>query len=269
MKKFSARNLFKILFVTAIFGLLVFLNPASFFSPLGTFFGKMTHPFEKITYSVSRKIDSFGEFIFSIGQLKDENRRLVGENQELIAENARLHDIERENVFLREQVDLLPREKFDFEPSFVISQDPQGLGNFIEIDKGTDDGLKEGMAVVVSKGIMIGRLEKVSAGSSSVMLLTNPKSAINAIVAQSGAKALAKGEYGLGIMADSILQTDSVSTGNEVVTSGIGGEIPKGLLIGTVQQVRPSPDHLFRQAVVSSPVDVSKLEMVFVVRSVK
>lgn len=269
MKKFSSRNLFKVLVAVAFFLMLVFWNPYKIFNPFRIFFSKLAYPFESLSYSFSRKVDIWSDFVFSIGRMRTENEKLLKEKQELLAENSRLHDVERENVFLREQVGLLPQEKYELQAATIISQDPQGIGKFIEIDKGLKDGLKEGMAVIVSKGIMIGRLEKVSSGQSMVALNTNPKSAINALVAQSGAKALVRGEYGLGMFADSILQTDSVSIGDEIVTSGMGGEIPKGLLLGIVQEVRPSSDHLFRQAAISSPVEISKLEAVFVIKNEK
>ena len=82
---------------------------------------------------------------------------------------------------------------------------------------------------------------------------------------QTGAKGVIKGEYGLGLIFDMILQTDSIQSGDEIVTSGIGGQLPRGLLVGTVQNVHASDDHLFQQATVVSPLQISKLQFVFVV----
>ncbi len=266
MKGFSSRKLFRILMVTVIFGLLVFFNPQNFFNPFREVFGKIAYPFQIFSYSVSYKFSETKDFFVSIGQLKDENRRMIRENQDLLSENARLRDMERENVFLREQVGLIPREKFELEATTVISQDMQGSGNWIEINKGSDQGVRENMAVIVSKGILVGKVQQVFSDRSRVMLLSNSKSAIGIVISQSGAKGIVKGEYGLGMIADSILQADSVSVGNEVVTTGSGGDIPRGLLVGTVQQVRPSNDHLFQQAIISAPTDVSKLETVFIIK---
>ena len=68
---------------------------------------------------------------------------------------------------------------------------------------------------------------------------------------------------------DMILQTDSIQPGDEVVTSGIGGNMPRGLFVGTIQEVHQSDDHLFQQAVVSTPIHVAKLQTVFVVTEKK
>lgn len=269
MKNFSSRKLFKVLLVVAAFALLAYFNPKNFFDPFRFFLEKASYPFKKISYSFSQKSRAWTEFVFLIGSIKNENTNLRKENLELSSENARLHDIERENGFLREQLEILPRGRFDLQPAWIISQDPQGLGGNLEIDKGSDQGIREGMPVIVSKGIIIGKIEKVFTDKSVVMLLTNPKSVLNVSIAQSGAKGLVRGEYGLGIVVDSILQTESVSVGNEVVTSGSSSEMPKGLLVGYVQDIRPSPDHLFNQAVAESPVKVSVLEAVFVIKGEK
>jgi rod shape-determining protein MreC len=180
-----------------------------------------------------------------------------------------VNDIKNENAFLREQLNLLPRDQYNLVSAFVVSQDPNETGNWLEIDKGSNDGITVGMPVIVSKGILIGRVQQVNSGSSQISLLTNPKSTINIMDVASGAKGVAKGEYGLGIIFDMVLQTDSINVGDSVVTSGVGSEIPRGLYIGTIQEIHQSDDHLFQQAVLTAPLQVSKLQMVFVIKNSK
>jgi rod shape-determining protein MreC len=66
-----------------------------------------------------------------------------------------------------------------------------------------------------------------------------------------------------------ILQTDTIKIGDNIVTSGVGGGIPRGLYVGTVQEVHDSDDHLFQQAVIVSPLQVSKLQIVFIIKKDK
>jgi rod shape-determining protein MreC len=269
MQRFSSIKLFKVFFVTAFFLLLIFLNPYKLFNPFRYIANAVFLPFQKVSYSVSAGIEGGRDFLGSIGQLKNENEKLIKKNQELLVENAMLGDMQNENVILREQLNLLPRDKYDLAAATVVSQDPSGMGNWLEIDKGKNDGIVNGMPVIVSKGIMIGKIQDVSEGSSKIMLMTNSKSTINIMTAQNSTKGVAKGEYGLGIIFDMILQTDSVAVGDDVVTSGIGGEIPRGLYVGSVQEIHASDDHLFQQAVIAAPVQVSKLQVVFVVKKNK
>ncbi len=264
MQKLTSTKLFKVGLVAIFFSVLVFLNPAGFFNPIRNIFLNILTPFQKITYTVSASIEGVGEFVSSVGQLKEENRKLHSENELLLVQRAMLNDMKNENDDLRNQLNLLPRNQFNLLSANVVGQDPNGMGNWIEIDKGSEDGLKEGMPVIVSKGILVGRLSELAPKNSKVVLLTNPKSVVNVSTTQTGAKGVAKGEYGLSIIFDMILQTDSIQGGNEVVTSGIGGGMPRGLYVGTVQNVHASDDNLFQQATIMSPIQTSKLQFVFV-----
>ncbi|MDD5397211.1 MAG: rod shape-determining protein MreC, partial [Candidatus Moranbacteria bacterium] len=243
--------------------------PVGLFDSLRGPVGLLFLPFQKVFYSVSAVADGTGEFLGSIGQLKNDNKKLLSENQALLARSAMLQDVESENVILRSQLNLLPRDHWNLVAASVVSQDPQGMGNWLEIDRGSDDGIAVGMSVVVSNSILVGRVQQVNAKTAQVLLLTNSKSTINASTSDGGTKGIIRGEYGLGIIFDMILQTDSIKTGDDVVTSGVGGEIPKGLYVGTVQEVHDSDDHLFQQAVVTSPLQVSKLQVVFVIKDAK
>lgn len=248
---------------------MVFLNPERIFNPIRSGFVSVMLPFQKLFYSLSIGFEGTKEFVGSIGQLKRENEILFKENQKLVADNAMLNDTKNENAMLREQLDLLPRDRYGLVASFVVSRDPNGTGNWLEIDKGSDDGIRQGMPVIISNGILIGRVQRVEAKISEVILLTNPKSTINATTTENGAKGVVKGEYGLGIILDMILQTDSIKSGDSVVTSGIGSEIPRGLYIGVVQDINSSDDHLFQQATITAPLQTSKLQMVFIIKEIK
>ncbi len=264
MQRFSSTKLFKVGLLAILFSLLIFLNPVGFFSPIRNIFLEVLTPFQKVTYTLSAAIEGVGEFVSFVGQLKEENRKLRSENELLLGQRAMLDDMKNENNDLRNQLNLLPRNQFNLLSANVVGQDPNGMGNWVEIDKGSEDGLKEGMPVIVSKGILVGRLSEITPKNSKVVLLTNPKSVVNVSTTQTGAKGVAKGEYGLSIIFDMILQTDSIQGGNEVVTSGVGGGMPRGLYVGTVQNVHASDDNLFQQATIISPVQTSKLQFVFV-----
>jgi rod shape-determining protein MreC len=269
MPKFASTKLFQITAIALLFIGLIFLNPDSILNPMRSLFLSALNPFQKFSYSMSVGLENTKEFISSIGQLKNENEKLRKENQSLLSENAMLGDMKNENAALREQLNLLPRDKYVLTPAFLISQDPNGTGNWLEIDKGSKDGIAVGMPVIVSRGIFIGKIQEVGINSSKVILLTNPKSKINVTTLENGAKGIVSGEYGLGIIFDMVLQTDTINVGDSVITSGIGGEIPRGLYVGTVQEVHQSEDHLFQQAVLTAPLQVSKLQMVFVIKEYK
>jgi rod shape-determining protein MreC len=266
MNKFFSLKLFKIILITIVFGLLIFLNPYYIFNPIRSVIFVVASPFEKIAYSLSTKISGIGNFLSSIGQLSAENEKLLKDNQILSIENVKLQNVENENNQLREQLGMLPKNKFELVPASVIGVDTKGIGSWIEIDKGSKDGLSEGMAVIVSKGILIGKVQAVGISTAQIQLITNPKSTINVMTSKNGSMGIVKGEYGLGMILDMVLQSDQLNVGDSLVTSGIGGNLPKGLYVGTLQEVHPSDDHLFQQATVVSPAQISKLQFVFVIK---
>lgn len=269
MQRYFSTKLFKVLLTASFLAAVIFANPYNFFAPLRFVTTAIILPFQKVFHIFSFGFANTADFLGSIGQLKNENEKLIKEKQELMARNAMLMDSENENKILREQVGLLPRNKYELIASNVVSQDPHGMGNWIEIDKGSNDGIAEGMSVIISNGILLGRVQEVTSSNAKIILLTNSRSTVNSTTANDGAKGIVRGEYGLGVVLDMVLQTDSIKVGDEVLTSGIGGEFPRGLFIGVIQEVHNSDDSLFQQAVISSPVQASKLQIVFVIKNEK
>ncbi|HPN96910.1 MAG TPA: rod shape-determining protein MreC [Candidatus Moranbacteria bacterium] len=247
----------------------VFLNPKGLFNPVRGFFWTVAYPFSKVSYILGEKMGETGDFLKSISDLKRENERLFKENINLVSEISKLKEEEKENEKLREQLGLIPKEKYALESSLVIGQDPQKLGSWIMIDKGSFQGIAADMPVIVSDGILIGKIEEVYLHSAKVALLTASSSSINALDVETSAKGIIRGEYGLGIILDMVAQNDALNKGDTVVTSGLGSNVPKGLYIGAVEEIKSSPDRLFQQALVIPRVKYSKLDMVFVIKNTK
>lgn len=262
---FSSRSA-KVVAIVAVSGLLVFLNPYQVFNPAHRILNVAIYPFQKFFYQLSSSAEGAKEFVVSIGSLKKENAELFEQNQKLLAKSALLESAEEENKMLREQLKLLPREKFNLEGAFVTSRDPHGLGSWIEIDKGENFGLESGMPVIVSNGILIGKIGAVYSGSAQVILISNSQSLVNAVDLQTGAKGIVRGEYQLGSVLDMVLQADTLNVGDEIITSGSSENFPKGLLIGKVEKVGMSEDGLFQQALISLPVQFFRLQTVFVIK---
>jgi len=265
MHFFSRKNL-KYLSIAGVLIIVIFASFRSSNNPVKGAILTVSSPFLKTSRIFFGGVSGFFQFMGSIGDLKSENEKLVGENQSLLAQNNRLKDAEKENQTLRQQLNLAPRNNFDLEASFVIAQDPQGLGNYFLIDKGENSGIKTGMAAIVSNGILVGQVTESYSNSAKVTLITDPSSAVNAEVQSSGAKGIVNGEYGLGLKMGMISQAEVLSEGDTVISSGLGGKIPRGLTIGKIGQVGQSPDKLFQAASVVPAIDVSDLRTVFIIK---
>jgi len=236
-------------------------------NPAKGFLLQVSSPFLKTFRIFSGGIAGFFDFLGSIGDLKKENERLLDENQSILAENVRLKDFGKENQVLRKELDLAPRKDYDLESAYIIAQDPQGLGNYFFIDKGRDKGIEVGMPAIVSKGILVGRVVEVFPNTAKITLIADPSSVINAEVEDTEARGIIKGKYGLGVMMDMVSQTEELKEGDTVISSGLGGEIPRGFLIGRISRIEQSPDTLSKQRSLLPGVGFSTLSILLIVKT--
>jgi rod shape-determining protein MreC len=239
-------------------------------SPLGSLLRGTFHtiflPVERLFSSVSFGFRDTQEFLSSIGDLKRENERLAEENVRLEAENAGLAFLRDENASLRKSTGLEIRKRFDLLATEVIAAGGEGGHGSVIIDRGSMQGVSVGMTAIVGEGILVGIVDEVYPASAQVALITNSDSALGGITIGNGSQGIVQGDRGLGILYGKVLQSDPLSQGDQVVTSGVGGTVPSGLLVGKVSSVRDSGDRLFREASILPPVDFGKLRFLFLVR---
>lgn len=266
-KKYFSPNVIRFLAVAGFCLLMIFFNPRGLFDPVRGFFLEATYPFQKTFFLMSRTFSGVFGFLGSIGDLKNENERLIRENSRLAADLAQFGDAKKENAMLREQMKLVPRQKFDLEAAFVIGQDPQRMSSWMMIDKGETDGIRKEMAVVANEGILVGKIADTTAHTARVVLLSDSASVINVLDSETDSKGILKGEFGLGIVMDMVSQQDPLNNGDMIITSGLGSSVPRGLLIGKIQEVRLAENKLFQQAIVSPRVKYSDLDIVYVIKN--
>lgn len=240
-------------------------NPSYVTFSLRTLFGAVAFPLQNVAAFVGYYTGEVGSFVSSVGRLKRENEALLNENTALKAKNAALADRERENDALRAEAGLLPRDRYDFKAAEVIGRDIASSGSAILLNAGDVAGVRKGMAVVVGAGVLVGRVVETTPFSSRAIFISDSGSAVNAVSGVSEARGVVRGEFGLGLVLDMVLQSDIVKTGDTVISSGLGGDMPRGLLIGTVTTVESSPDGLFQRATLASPVRFDRIRFVSIV----
>ncbi|MBU5612410.1 rod shape-determining protein MreC [Geomonas azotofigens] len=141
----------------------------------------------------------------------------------------------------------------------VIGEDSSAWFKTLVVDRGSADGLLEGMPVVAIGGV-VGRLVKVAPHSSRVLLLTDHASAIAAIVQRSRARGVVRGAGGGRCSLEFTVKDEDVKVGDTVISSGIGGVFPKGLPIGEVTMVKKGEYGVFQTIEVRPLVNIGKLE---------
>jgi rod shape-determining protein MreC len=149
-------------------------------------------------------------------------------------------------------------------PASVVGEDVSAWFRTLVINRGSSDGLSEGMAVVAADGV-IGQVIKVAPASSRVLLLTDHSSGIAATIQRSRARGVVKGK-GEGLCSlEFTTREEDVKVGDMVVTSGVGGVFQKGLPIGEVTMVKRGEYGIFQTVTIRPSVNIPHLEEVLIV----
>ena len=177
-------------------------------------------------------------------------RNVLKENEILKSNVEKVDSLEAENEELKQQIKKLKDElnvehvlnDYDYLNATVINRNSVNWYNNLTIDKGSNNGIKEGMVVINSTGV-IGKTTNVSTFSSDVRLITttDTNNKISVSIISDGKKltgVISEYDYKTGYLeVEGISNTDKVSVGDMVYTSGLGGVFPSGILIGKVSQV--------------------------------
>ncbi len=204
-----------------------------------------------------------------VALLRQRNAELEAEVARLQAQIVELQQRVVETEILAALVDFArANPENTYKAATVIGQDPSPFLRYVIINIGSNDGIRPGMPVVTEKGLA-GRIDAVIAEAARVQLITDSASVINVRLQNAATNAILRGSLSGELTLDMISQDVGVSTGDLVVTSGLGGGYPPHLLIGQVTSVRKLDYELFQQATVQPLVDFEHLQYVLVITNFK
>lgn len=196
--------------------------------------------------------------------VRQENRALREEVKGLQQTLAQAGEAMRENERLAKLLDLRKSLRESSVAAAVIGEDVTPWFKTLTIDKGSANGIAEGMPVLAAGGV-VGQTIKVTANTSRVLLLTDHASGISALIQRSRARGVIKGRGENLCSLEFTMRDEDVSVGDLVITSGVGGVFAKGLPIGTVTMVKKAQYGIFQTVTVQPAVNVARLEEVLVV----
>ena len=193
--------------------------------------------------------------------------RLRQEITELRNQLVLLREAQIENETLRRQLSFKRTvPSFQLLSAEVIGRDPDNLLQYMIIDRGAGDGVEVGMPVLTADGL-VGRIRETSRGAAKVMLITDPSSSVAALIQRTRATGIVQGYPAHGLVMRYIPQGDTVAPGDVVLTSGLGSNFPKRLVVGQVASVRQRDVEVFQEARLVPVVDLYNLEIVMVLLS--
>jgi rod shape-determining protein MreC len=239
----------------------------------------LLRPLENVSYVILSPIEAILRSIAlpianTVSNYGD-TRSLTRENDALRLENERLNGelaALREGQVQAEELQRLLEVKNsianqEFKTARVSARSPSNLREMVAIDLGKSEGIKPGMPVVTEGKTLVGTISEVNDGYSWVELVTDVDSAVSALISESRGQGVVSGGYNRRLTMEFVTQESVVKEGDTVVTSGLGGTYPQGLVIGRVTGVTGNPQEVFRQVTVEPLASLSRLENVLVMTS--
>ncbi len=248
---------------------LMALQVTGHLTPVQSFVTQLTSPAQVGTAGLTESVMDGIDFLVELRQLRQRNAELEQINSALLVNNFELREVERENQWLREQMDYAStRPGLELRGSQivarVIGRESNNFLEYIMLDLGKEHGVQVGMSVVTDQGL-VGRISEVTDTTSKVLLITDSSSAVNAILQSSRLNGVVRGTPSGDLVMDYIPQGEEFSEGEVVLTSGLGGRMPRGVPIGQVVEIRQRDIDVFQSAVVRPTVNFPRLELVMVV----
>jgi rod shape-determining protein MreC len=204
-------------------------------------------------------------YLFLVG-VQGENEELRARLERLEGDLALLQEFKGENERLRKLLEFSKTADLNGVVGSVVGYDPSGWVKGIVVNKGSSSGISAGMAVVHARGV-VGQVVSTSPSASRVLLINDHSSGVDALVQGSRARGVVEGSGSTTSELRYINRDTVLKAGELVLTSGMDGVFPKGLVIGTVSDVEAGGGGLFQTVEVFPAVDFSRLEEVLILTS--
>ena len=189
-------------------------------------------------------------------------------NEELTRENRRLRQLLERGTNSSNYTNSVRQGRFDFTEAKVVNNSVSLFRNFITIDKGRNDHIEPGMAVLNSNKV-IGKVKTVSANFAVIISLLNLDENVSAVISRTGNFGTVKwdGKNPRFTNLQFIPRHVAPLSGDSIITSGLNAIFPYNILIGRISRAHLKPDALFWDIQVELAQDFTKLQYVEVIKS--
>lgn len=276
MKNFLKNNGLWVLFAAAVIAVVLALMSvfSSTSSPLENLVGTVTSPFRAAYTAVAEWFNDKQKYYRDYTDLEEENRELKRQIAQMEADVRQGQLDSAENQRLKELLGL-QEERPDLTEDIVLATITEHAAtnwtDSLTVSRGTNDGLEVGDCVMDENGNLVGTVSAVGVNWATILTLVDTDTSIGAQVFRTGELGVAQGNFAL--MGQDRLRLDYLPAecellgGDLVVTSGLGGFYPAGLVIGSVEEVQLDDSGAASYAVLVPAVDFDALQQVVVLRS--
>lgn len=227
----------------------------------------VTAPVSAVGEVVTRPVRGVIAWASDLGVSRSQLETLRTQNAELRTRVSELEEARLQNERLRGLVQFATTSKIQSLGATVIGRPTNSWEGVITIDRGTADNVRAGMPVVGPSGLL-GQTVDVAPHSARVRLITDPSSGVAAMLQTTRAEGIVKGSIEGKLTLDFVSTETTVRAGDVVITSGMGGVFPKGLIVGEVTKVSKNPADLYQHIDLAPSGRVDTLEEVLVLTGV-
>lgn len=276
MKNFFKEHGLWVLFAAAVIA--VALACMSFFSsnsaPLTNLAGTIASPFRSAYTAVADWIADKQKYYQDYTALEEENAELKKQIAEMEEAVRQAESDRAENENYRDLLNLQQQRRdltSDMESAYITEHEVTNWTSSLTLNKGTSSGVEVGDCVMDSTGALVGLVDKAGYNWCRVLTIVDTDTSIGAQVFRTKDLGVAEGDFALmrqGRLRLDYLPADcQLLAGDLVETSGLGGYLPSGLVIGTVEEVQVDDSGATSYAVLVPKVDFDSLNQVFIIKS--
>lgn len=250
--------------------LLVFLSNLQIekFSHIENAFSKIIMPIQSGFTYIKNKFEGNDQYFANLDIIKEENNRLRQKNSELEESMRQLEIIQSENKTLKEYLNLTEQYKqYKTVPGYIINKDTSNYSEVYVINIGKKNGVEKNMTVIGSEGL-VGHVISVTDTTAKVQTLIDSSNIVSATLENSGDNVICRGMLENNqLKASYISTTTTVRSGEKLYTSGMGGIYPKGIYIGSINEIKNTKNITDRYCIINTAVDFKNLESVLVIKN--
>jgi rod shape-determining protein MreC len=250
---------------------IVSVNVFNSSGPITGIAGAVSRPLRTLASNIARVFESIYSSIYRYDNLMDDYEKVLRTLTERERNYREANDLRAENERFRVLLDFQELHTgYEHEQAMVEMRSMGNWSSSFTIDKGyTNSSIAQGNGVATEYGLLIGQVSKVGATNSTVITILDTKFSAGAFVGDGDGTATVKGDFSLMrsglLMLDYIDDNLVVLPGDSVVTSGVGGVFPEGLVVGEVVEVFRHSTGIGRYATVKPMRDIDTMLYVFVI----
>lgn len=259
------KNSFTVFFGIVI--ILIILHFTGVIKPLENLFLYISRPIATKIFNTSSSINESYVDSQSKKDYFKEIENLENRISQLSVFEANYLELLEENKKLKNTLSFSEEKSFKILASSVIAGELiDSESRYLTINRGENDGIKTGLAVVNEEGVLVGKIIETKKSISRLCLSVGPDCDFaSAILNKDKTQGIVSGNMGLTIKMNYIPQSEEIFIDDVVVTSGLGGGIPRGLLIGRVNQIKSEDKDIWQEAIIESPVNFDNLTILSVI----